>query len=86
MGDSLSEAPGWSGWGTVCGKQQHSQQMKNRPGNWLVAVQLEGDLLLAKVPSQSRRRCSKCKGREGTQLLMQGWTATAKSRSFISAL
>lgn len=26
IGDSLSEAPGWSGWGTVCGKQHSANE------------------------------------------------------------
>lgn len=39
-------------------------QMKTRPGNWLVAVQLQGDLLLPKVPSQSRGWCSKRKSKQ----------------------
>lgn len=68
--------------GGVLSAGSSTQQMKTRPGNWPVtAVQPQGDLLLAKVPSQSRRCCSKCKGREGAQLLTQGWTDTDKPSS-----
>lgn len=39
------------GVGGVLSAGSSPQQMKTRPRNWLLAAQLQGDLLLPKVPS-----------------------------------